>query len=570
MNRAEGVQFVIDAVDDTSSTLSRVRAKFAAFARSAGSQFSNLRNIFSRLLAPLAQIGRHLLWIGSAAVIGGLTAGAYGFARGLLNATMQAQNLRARVQTIFGSGWKQAWDWANTFAKDTPSTLNEVIDAMTRLKSYNIDPFKNLKTIGDFGAAMGRDVLATVEAVADAMMGEWERMKEFGLKRDMLERWMVGRGMKNPFNKAGQIISEQGVQEGLFAYMASKGAGGMNRMMDTIEGKWSNLQDAMSRFFVKIGDIAAPALTKIVSGLTAVVEHLASSGLAESIGNWITNLFSPANVRRVVVFFLNIVDWGKKAFGWLRDSAVWVGEQIAKVFDSIVQAIRDVMPVLGFYYDWEMMRWRDMQNALISGINAAIGGFNLLKGEYWKLRHPLAALRGERLPAEERVQYLQYIANDRPSDVFKRSQERFRFWDSAQGAGRRGLMNALGMPQAPAWGEASLSPEMQGVLNAFDKGFAGSGGAASSAIASATTATAANTARLVAQNESLLSKIYGGGPRAQALVSRLGFGAGAGYGAEQSITIKIEGGDQYTKQLVSDALGQVFRQLRMPNTVRVR
>lgn len=74
--------------------------------------------------------------------------------------------------------------WIGDFAATTPYDLAQVTESFIQLKAYGLDPVQNglLRTLGDTSAAMGKPIEQAVEAIADAVTGENERLKEFGIK----------------------------------------------------------------------------------------------------------------------------------------------------------------------------------------------------------------------------------------------------------------------------------------------------------------------------------------------------------------------------------------------------
>ncbi len=68
------------------------------------------------------------------------------------------------------------------FRGQEPYELAEVNEAFVQLRTRGMDPTKGLlKTLGDTSAAMGQPIMQAVEAVADAVTGENERLKAFGI-----------------------------------------------------------------------------------------------------------------------------------------------------------------------------------------------------------------------------------------------------------------------------------------------------------------------------------------------------------------------------------------------------
>ena len=93
--------------------------------------------------------------------------------------------LKAGLETATGSaqGANDAFIALQDFAKTTPYDLAQATSAFTQLVNLGLTPSERaLKSYGDTSAALGKDLKQMVEAVADAATGEFERLKEFGIK----------------------------------------------------------------------------------------------------------------------------------------------------------------------------------------------------------------------------------------------------------------------------------------------------------------------------------------------------------------------------------------------------
>ena len=89
------------------------------------------------------------------------------------------------LETVEGSSRKaqRSMDWISRFAVKTPFELDQVTDAFVKLRAYGLDPTGGLlRSLGDAASAMGKPIMQAVEAIADAVTGENERLKEFGVK----------------------------------------------------------------------------------------------------------------------------------------------------------------------------------------------------------------------------------------------------------------------------------------------------------------------------------------------------------------------------------------------------
>ena len=107
------------------------------------------------------------------------------FVTKLIDVQRQFDVLNSSLITVTGSSTKAAQEfaWIKQFAATTPYQLNEVTSAFVKIKALGLDASqKALTSYGNTASAMGKGLNQMVEAVADAATGEFERLKEFGIK----------------------------------------------------------------------------------------------------------------------------------------------------------------------------------------------------------------------------------------------------------------------------------------------------------------------------------------------------------------------------------------------------
>jgi hypothetical protein len=93
--------------------------------------------------------------------------------------------LNASLKTVTGSlqTTGAASVMLRKFAAETPYELTEVTEAFIRLKALGLDASeRSLRSYGNTASASSKSMIQYVEAVADATTGEFERLKEFGIK----------------------------------------------------------------------------------------------------------------------------------------------------------------------------------------------------------------------------------------------------------------------------------------------------------------------------------------------------------------------------------------------------
>lgn len=141
--------------------------------------------------------------------------------------------------------------WASRFANKTPFETEEVVGGMTKLQSYGIEGDRILKTtnrtylemIGDMASGMGKSFDQAIEAVADARTGELERLKEFGITKNMIAEFGKSKGLEI-FNNKGQIQDLELFNKTLFEMMNSRFGGAMEKQAKTFRGGLSTISGA--------------------------------------------------------------------------------------------------------------------------------------------------------------------------------------------------------------------------------------------------------------------------------------------------------------------------------------
>ena len=141
--------------------------------------------------------------------------------------------------------------WASRFANKTPFETEEVVGGMTKLQSYGIEGDRILKTtnktylemIGDMASGMGKSFDQAIEAIADARTGELERLKEFGITKNMIAEFGKSKGLEI-FNNKGQINDLELFNKTLFEMMDSRFGGAMEKQAKTFRGGLSTISGA--------------------------------------------------------------------------------------------------------------------------------------------------------------------------------------------------------------------------------------------------------------------------------------------------------------------------------------
>ncbi len=301
--------------------------------------------------------------------------------------TAKFEDMYATLDTLYqGNEGKvrQAQSWIKDFATTTPFEVDGITEAFTRLKAYGMDPMDGtLRTLGDTSAAMGKDVMAAVEMMSDAIMGENERLKEFGIKGTAIQG--TDYIQYDYIDKAGkqqkrQVLKndKQQIQRVLTEIFDDKYAGAMEKRSKTFNGILSNIKDTFSNLqmqFMNAGlfDFLKQGLQGKLDMLTA----LAKSGKVEA--------------------------WGKQAAHYLRLASGYASDLSGTVMDAASQlaAFAGGWKNLGMVGAGAGGLWlfRDLIFAitagvgalplLLAGVTASLVDWEKLLPRIWQMFHKL-------------------------------------------------------------------------------------------------------------------------------------------------------------------------------------
>lgn len=193
----------------------------------------------------------------------------------LINTQRTFDKLNAGLITATGSaeGAAAAFDSLQKFAKETPYGLEQSVGAFIKLTNLGLKPSEAaLTSYGNTAAAMGKDLDQMIEAVADATTGEFERLKEFGIKASQ-ENGKVSLTFK------GQTTTIRNNAKEIEKYLLNLGnvdfAGAMENRMKTLDGSIANLEDTMDGLFLKVSQSGiGDAIKAGVDGASESLETL--------------------------------------------------------------------------------------------------------------------------------------------------------------------------------------------------------------------------------------------------------------------------------------------------------
>lgn len=195
----------------------------------------------------------------------------------LVNTAREFEKLEAGLKTATGSAENAtvAFDAIKDFAKNTPYDLAQVTDSFTKLVNYGLTPSERaLYSYGNTASALGKDMSQMIEAVADASTGEFERLKEFGIKasKEGDRVTFTFRGIKTEVKNNAEEIENYLIRLG-----ENNFATAMTDRMSTLDGAMANLGDAWSQLLADVSKAGVgDAIETSVRQGTAALEELSS------------------------------------------------------------------------------------------------------------------------------------------------------------------------------------------------------------------------------------------------------------------------------------------------------
>ncbi|MHC1683416.1 MAG: tape measure protein [Clostridiaceae bacterium] len=243
----------------------------------------------------------------------------------------------------------ETFKWAVDFANKTPFETNEIVEGTVKLQSYGLTAKDVMTSIGDMSAVMGKSLDQGVEAIADAQTGEVERLKEFGVTKQMIidqaNKTMRG---KQIVNNQGQITDQKAFNEALFSLMNEKFAGGMEKQSQTLKGLWSTVTGVTKNALAEIAGVTEDgtikqgglfdSLKNKVKGVGDTLTQWSQDGTLKEIGNTIETGFNAAG----------------KAIGFLKDNINWIVPVVAG-FAGGMMALNVINTVRGMIEKWSIV-----------------------------------------------------------------------------------------------------------------------------------------------------------------------------------------------------------------------
>jgi len=251
-----------DAID----SMKKLNTELGNTGKKAADTGDKLSNAFDKGKEGVGGFSKSLGSLGPAIVGAFSVTAVLGFAKAVFDTTANFEKLGAVLKNTLGSGAQAslALEGIKEFAKTTPFAVSELTASFVKLANQGFIPTTNqLRQLGDLASSTGKGFDQLTEAIIDAQTGEFERLKEFGIRAsksgDQVKFSFKGVETQVKFNNEAirEYITSLGDYEGV--------AGAAAAVSGTLGGKVNNLGDAWDNFLNSIGTLLKPVLTSALN-----------------------------------------------------------------------------------------------------------------------------------------------------------------------------------------------------------------------------------------------------------------------------------------------------------------
>ena len=196
------------------------------------------------------------------------------FGKSIVNTIAEFQKMEAVLTTTLGSSSaaQTSMRMLTDFASKTPFQVKELTDSFVKLANQGFKPTRaEMGKLGDLAASTGKSFDQLAEGIIDAQTGEFERLKEFGIRASK-------QGDKVAFTFKGVTTEVKNTSESIRGYITDLGnaegvSGSMAAISETLTGKFSNMEDAYDQFALSL-DSNNGIVTKSVSAVVDGINEL--------------------------------------------------------------------------------------------------------------------------------------------------------------------------------------------------------------------------------------------------------------------------------------------------------
>ncbi len=367
-------EWVLKLQDKVSGTLAKVSGAADHVAKKFTGLQDKMRTFENSAKSSASKIGG---WLVAAGLIGGIGT----VTSKIFELTASHQKYQAVLTNSLGSqrASNEAMKMLQDFSKQTPFQMNEITESYTKMVNRGMIPTKKeLTSMGDLAASSGKSIDQLTEAVLDAQTGEFERLKEFGVKASV-------NGDKVTFMFKNQATTVANNADAINKYVMGLGnvagvQGSMASQMNTLGGKVSNLQDSFATLLLSLGEKLLPLFDWAIGLLGTLIDNapLVTDALV-SIATAVGILAAGFAVYKIQAAIATVETWSLNA-AFAANPIMWVAAALAVLVAGIVYAWKRFEWFRGIIYGvWEAAKtafkgMADIAWRYLSGVGDLIAG----------------------------------------------------------------------------------------------------------------------------------------------------------------------------------------------------
>ncbi len=242
--------------------------KATANAKKLRAKIDELNGSVKKTHSPLSKMKGFLLGLGAISTIKRLITN-------IIQVRSEFEKYQAVLNNALGSqiAANMAMKDLQSFAAKTPFQLNELTGAYVKLTNQGFKPtMKDLTKLGDLAATQGKEFDQLTEAIIDAQTGEFERLKEFGIRAskqgDQVSFTFRGVERQVAFTATSiqNYILGLGEMEGVTDSMA--------QISETLGGRISNLKDGWTNMMNAMGEQSSGVMVTAVNWMIDIVNTI--------------------------------------------------------------------------------------------------------------------------------------------------------------------------------------------------------------------------------------------------------------------------------------------------------
>lgn len=242
-------------IDDVVRELNKVKGQFGDIEKKA----SSIEGVFKK-------VGNQIL---AAFSVGALI----GFGKQVLQVTGEFQKLEAVLTNTLGSKGQAQGVLRDIkkFASETNFGVKELTESYVKLANQGFKPtVEQLRKLADLANSTGKSFDQLTEAIIDAQTGEFERLKEFGIRAEK-------QGDKVQFAFKGVQTQVDFTNDSIRNYILSLGElegvmGSTEAISKTLTGQISNLGDAWDNWLNSLGQNSEGIFSTVIASMTKLLD----------------------------------------------------------------------------------------------------------------------------------------------------------------------------------------------------------------------------------------------------------------------------------------------------------